>query len=265
MFPDLDPAVGLVRHHAGKLIFDYAVILGSGLGEVANIADLEGQVAYQDLPGFGCETVPGHAGRLCWGQVNERRVLFFLGRFHLYQGLLASQVVAPVLLAEQLGCRNILLTNASGAINPDFAPGDPVFVTDHINLTGENPLRGISPPPFLDLTSLYHRERYQSMRSSLKCSGVKLHEGVLAALPGPTYETPAEIRMLRTLGADLVSMSTVHEALVAYYYGMSVTAVSVVSNPAAGLSGVPLDHHDVLDTSQRAVGSVQEILKYLLK
>jgi len=265
MFPDLENAAEFVKRHTGDSPFEQAVVLGSGLGDVTQVAELEGELEYLQLPGFSHGAVPGHAGRLQWGKVNGRRVLFFQGRFHLYQGLQASQVVAPVVLAGQLGCRKILLTNASGAINPNFLPGDPVFITDHINFSGENPLRGISPPPFLDLTNLYHRERYEPMRSFLKRSGVTLHAGVLAALCGPTYETPAEIRMLRTLGADLVSMSTVHEAIAAHYLGLSVTALSVVANPAAGLADGVLAHEDVLIASQRGSGAIQKVLAYLLE
>lgn len=265
MLPDLKTAAEFVKSHAGDSPFEQTVVLGSGLGNVAQIAELEGQLDYSQLSGFPQGAVLGHAGRLLWGRVKGRRVLFFQGRFHLYQGLQASQVVAPVVLAGRLGCRKILLTNASGAINSKFLPGDPVFITDHINFSGENPLRGISPPPFLDLTNLYHRDRYETMRSFLERSGITLHAGVLAALAGPTYETPAEIRMLRTLGADLVSMSTVHEALAAHYLGLSVTAVSVVANPAAGLVEETLNHEDVLTASQKGVGAIREVLTCLLE
>ncbi|PLY04171.1 MAG: purine-nucleoside phosphorylase [Desulfuromonas sp.] len=265
MFPDLVAAVEFVNAQSARAEFDYAVILGSGLGAVVEAAVLEGEVAYRQLPDFCHHTVPGHAGKLGWGLIDGHRVLFFQGRFHLYQGLTVSQVVVPVVLAAQLGCRNILLTNASGAINPDFLPGEIVFVSDHINLTGENPLCGISPPPFLDLGNLYRSERYQDMRDDLEKSAIRLHQGVLAGLPGPTYETPAEIRMLKTCGADLVSMSTVHEALAAHFFRMQVTALSVVANSAAGLGDSELNHQEVLAVGRRSVGAVKEALSYLLR
>lgn len=265
MLPELTPAVDYVRSQTGETCFDYAVILGSGLGAVAEAAAPASELAYRDIPGFACCDVPGHAGKLLWGNLEGKKWLFFQGRFHLYQGLSVSQVVAPVVLAHRLGCNDILITNASGAINPLFSPGEAVFVSDHINLSGVNPLTGLSPPPFIDLSDLYRRSRYPDMRAFCAESGSVLHQGVLASLPGPSYETPAEIRMLKAAGADLVSMSTVNEAIAAHFLGMRVTALAIVANPAAGLAESSLDHQEVLAVSQRAVSVIRSLLEYLMR
>ncbi len=264
MLPDMSAAISYVRERVADTEIELAVILGSGLGEVAGAGRPLETIDYASIPGFPSGAVEGHSGRLVLGEVSGQRVLFFQGRFHLYQGLSANQVVAPVLLAAALGCSQILLTNASGGIDPDFAPGDLVLIRDHLNLTGENPLTGITPPPFLDLCDLYDTNRYPDLHACLGELGVRLHQGVLAALAGPSYETPAEIRMLRQLGADVVSMSTVHEAIAARHAGMRVSAISVVANPAAGLATPPLDHHDVLSASARSVTALRAILPILL-
>ena len=264
MFPDLSAAVQFVRQQRDACAaFDSVVILGSGLGSVVESAAIEGSVPYDELAGFPQGRVPGHVGKLLWGTFAGRRTLFFQGRFHLYQGLSAAEVVAPVILAHGLGCRDIFLTNASGGIRSDLKPGDLVFVTDHLNLTGDNPLRGLIPPSFLDLSDLYGRDRFPRLQKELEPRGVKLKQGVLAALSGPSYETPAEIRMLSTLGVDLVSMSTVHEAIAAKHLGMDVTAISIVANPAAGLSHTPLSHQEVLATSNSVTGSLPILLERL--
>jgi len=265
MLLPVDAARDYIRSYAGSEPFDLAVILGSGLGALVDDFPCGEGIAYARIPGFPRADVPGHAGKLFWSSCAGRRILFFQGRFHLYQGLGASELVAPVLLAHALGCAHLLLTNASGAVNPAYHPGDLVFVTDHLNLSGENPLRGISPPPFIDVSRLYGTGRLDALRRYLQAKGVRLHHGVLASLPGPSYETPAEVRMLGVLGADLVSMSTVHEALAACYLGMQVTAVSVVANPAAGIGDSPLDHLDVLHVVGSSVGAVRSLLDYLLE
>ena len=246
MLPDLSEAARIVGDNVGH--FDVAVILGSGLGSAVSLAEEAiTEFDYHSLPGFSPQMVPGHAGRLRCATVEGTRVLFFQGRYHLYQGLKARQVVAPVLLAHALGCTNLLITNASGAINPGFNTGDMVFVTDHINLTGDNPLTGLVPPPFIDLSDLYRRDRYSQFKEGLVPLGINLKQGVLASLPGPSYETPAEIKMLRGLGADLVSMSVVHEAIAAHFLKMKVTALSLVTNQASGVQNGPLSHEEVLE------------------
>jgi len=265
MLPDLHAAREHVRDRAGHEPFDLAVILGSGLGPLVDEFPCGAGLDYSSLHGFPRLVVPGHAGKLFWTSCAGKRILFFQGRFHLYQGLAASELVAPVVLAHALGCQHLLLTNASGGINPSFRPGDLVFITDHLNLTGENPLRGISPPPFLDVSQLYGADRLPLLQKNFLAAGLKLQHGVLASLPGPSYETPAEIRMLRALGADLVSMSTVHEAIAAHYLGLKVTGVSVVANPAAGLGDSPLDHSDVVHEVEASVGAVRKLIDFLLE
>ncbi|PLX95098.1 MAG: purine-nucleoside phosphorylase [Desulfuromonas sp.] len=246
---------------------EIAVILGSGWSETARGLLVDPvTIPYKDLPGFpALPMIHGHAGELLIGRVGERRVLLFCGRFHLYQGLSAREVAYPVRVAAAAGCRFLLQTNAVGGIRSDLAPGDLFVVNDHINLTGENPLRGEYPPPFVDLTSLYDSSVWDGLQLFADDKGIPLHRGVLAALPGPSYETPAEIRALERLGADVVSMSTVHEAIQAAALKMRTLALSLISNLAAGREPSPLSHQDVLATASTHQSRLKSLLFYLLQ
>jgi len=226
--------------------FDLAVVLGSGWNEAAQIGDVLGVFEYSDWPCFPAGQIAGHGGQLIAVQNSSSKILFFSGRFHCYQGLSAFQAAFPVRLAATLGCPRILLTCATGGVNRNYQPGDFMLVDDHINLLGDNPLRGLAGDTFVDLAGMYQQDVYDNL---LSCDTgfIKLHRGVLAAMPGPSYETPAEIRFLERAGVDVVSMSTVPEAIMARYIGMQVAAVAFVANYAAGLGPVPVSHKDVLD------------------
>ncbi len=255
-----DPA-GLAAAAAARLAaltgaasHDVAVVLGSGWVPAADaLGEAEVEVPVTDLPGFLPPTVAGHAGRARSLVVGGRRVLVLLGRTHLYEGRGTDPVVHGVRVAAAAGCRTVVLTNAAGGLRDGFAVGQPVLVSDHLNLTARSPLAG---PRFVDLTDLYSAR----LRALVREVQPDLAEGVYAALPGPHYETPSEIRMLRTLGADLVGMSTALEAVAARAEGLEVLAVSLVTNLAAGITGEPLDHAEVLQAGAASAERVGGLL-----
>jgi purine-nucleoside phosphorylase len=257
---DLDPAAGALaepgataREAAAALAaatgtptHDVAVVLGSGWVPAADVlGPPETEIPVTDLPGFAAPAVAGHAGRVRSVSVGARKVLVFLGRTHLYEGRGVDAVVHPVRVALAAGCGTVVLTNAAGGLRPGMAVGDVVLLSDHLNLTARSPLVG---PRFVDLTDLYSPR----LRRLVGDSDPSVSEGVYAALPGPHFETPAEIRMLRGLGADLVGMSTALEAIAARAEGAEVLAISLVTNLAAGLPGASLDHAEVLAAGQAA-------------
>jgi purine-nucleoside phosphorylase len=244
---ELAVATGAAHH-------DVALVLGSGWVPAADaLGEPDAELAVTQLPGFLPPAVAGHAGRIRSVTVGGRRVLAFLGRTHLYEGRGLEQVVHGVRVAAAAGCRTIILTNAAGGLRDGMAVGQPVLIADHLNLTARSPLVG---PRFVDLTDLYAVR----LRRIVQQIDPTITEGVYAALPGPHYETPAEIRMLRGLGADLVGMSTAMEAIAARAEGAEVLAVSLVTNLAAGLSGAPLDHAEVLAAGQAAAARMGALL-----
>jgi len=242
---------------------DVAVVLGSGWGPAADVlGESVAEFAVDELPGFLPSTVPGHGGSIRVARSSSRDVLIFKGRVHLYEGHDPSVVVHGVRSAILAGCRIVLLTNAAGSINADFPVGTPVTLNDHINLTGRSPLFGPPPPSpygirFVDLTEAY------SMRLRMIAREIDsgVGEGVYAALHGPNYETPAEIRMLRTLGADLVGMSTALECIAARHLGAEVMGLSLVTNLAAGLGIAILDHAEVVEAGAAAGDRVGRLLR----
>ena len=249
-----------VRQKAGTG-FDLAIVLGSGLGALAAEVTRPVTFFYRDLPCFQSLTIPGHAGALVAGDLFGWRVLLFVGRQHLYEGYSAFRTTLPVRLAHALGCRRLLLTNAAGGIREDFAPGDFMFITDHLNLLGDNPLRTLANS-FVDLSRLYCCNLLPPLQKWARTEGIPLHAGVLAAVPGPSYETPAEVRMLRTLGADAVSMSTVPEALMGKYLGMEIAGLCLIANRAAGLAAA-LSHDEVLEIAQQSASSFVQSVRRL--
>jgi purine-nucleoside phosphorylase len=261
----LSESVRLIHERSRVRAFDLAVVLGSGLGELVNTTTIESVIPYAELPVLPKEQIIGHQGNLVIARLQQKRVLFFQGRFHLYQGLTAREAATPVNLAHALGCRKILLTNASGGIRDDLAPGDFMYITDHINLMGDNPLRGVRQDPFVSLDDLYHAEYYAPLRNAAENDGWRLHQGVICGMSGPSYETPAEIRALRLLGADAVSMSTIPEAIMARYLGLATTGLSLIANRAAGLSREPLSHAEVLAAGAGAVPRLSLLLNALLE
>jgi len=248
----------------GTTDFDLAVILGSGWGPLADQAEAAVYVDYRDIPGFSHVQIEGHAGRLVSGRFHGWKVLFFQGRYHLYQGFAARQATLPVRVAAALGCRRLLLTNAAGGINSAYRAGDFMYVEDHLNLMGDNPLRGEPLHPFVDLCGLYRQSFFAPLRDHARQQGVTLHRGVLAALMGPSYETPAEIRMLQRLGADAVSMSTVPEAIMGRYLKMEVVGLSLIANLAAGLAPGRLDHQDVLRAGASGAANFLDLARHLM-
>lgn len=240
---------------------DVAVVLGSGWAPAVDLlgdAHADASVSVSDVAGFAAPTVPGHAGRVLSIDAGGTRALVFVGRTHLYEGRGADAVVHPVRTAAAAGCRTVILTNGCGGLRPEWAPGTPVLVRDHINMTGQTPLHGAT---FVDLTDLY------SPRLRALCREVDptLDQGVYVQLPGPQYETPAEIHMLRTLGGDLVGMSTALEAIAAREAGLEILGISLVTNQAAGMSGQPIRHEEVLEAgrnaAQRMGGLLGEVLR----
>lgn len=261
---NLSTSISQVKHWLADRNPQIAIILGSGLATVLDQLDEPLQLPYAEIPDFVAAGVVGHAGCLHSGALFGTPVLVFQGRYHCYEGYSAWQVTAPVRLAAAVGCRKILLSNAAGGIASDMQPGDFMLVTDHLNMFGENPLRGRPELDFIDLCNLYRHDFYLSLKKHLKSQQINLHAGVLAWMLGPSYETPAEIRMLATLGASAVSMSTIPEAIVARRFGLEVVAISYISNLAAGKSVVSLDHQDVLASGARAASSMKEVFASLL-
>jgi purine-nucleoside phosphorylase len=245
--------------------FDIAVVLGSGWMAAADaIGAAELEIPLAALGGFPRPTVEGHAPAVRYIVKDGLRVLLFLGRVHMYEGHDPHTVVHGVRTAIAAGCRTVVLTNAAGGIRAGYAVGEPVLISDHINLTGRSPLSGPLPagypPRFTDLTEVYSRR----LRALARHQDPTLSEGVYAALPGPHYETPAEIAMLRTAGADLVGMSTALEAIAARHLKAEVLAISLVTNPAAGLSDEPLSHAEVLAAARASAARIGELLAVLL-
>jgi purine-nucleoside phosphorylase len=239
------------------------VVLGSGLGHFADDLCDATRIPYAEIPGLPESRVHGHAGNLCVGTVSGIRVACLQGRAHVYEGHSLRRAVFGVRVLARLGCHSVLLTNAAGGIHASFVAGDLLLIRDHLNLMGMNPLRGPNfgtGPRFPDLTRAYDPEYLELARSAARETGITLREGVYAALLGPSYETPAEIAMLRTLGADAVGMSTVPEVIALRQLGVRVGAISCITNLAAGLSGQPLDHAEVEATAQRSRVAFNELL-----
>ncbi|MBV9761839.1 MAG: purine-nucleoside phosphorylase [Acidobacteriaceae bacterium] len=246
-----------------------AVVLGSGLGAFAGALSNPLRIPYPAIPDFPVSTAIGHAGELLIGTLagTLTDVIVMSGRFHLYEGYTARQVASGIRLFRELGVRRVVLTNAAGGINPQYATGALVLISDHINLQGANPLLGPddgSGPRFPDMTEAYAPGLRAIARATASELGISLHEGVYAAVLGPSYETPAEIRYLKTIGADLVGMSTVAETIAANHLGIEVLAISCVTNLAAGLGAEKLDAAEVLEVGRRVSGTFLRLLSALL-
>ncbi len=238
---DITPEVGL--------------ILGSGLGVLAELIEDGVAIAYSDIPHFPVSTVEGHEGELLLGNIKGRPVVMMKGRFHMYEGYGPEVTAFPVRVMKALGVSSLLVTNAAGGVNTSYQPGDLMVLSDHLNLTARNPLIGPNDPElgvrFPDLSEAYSRRLRQVFKDTAASQGLNVQEGVYAGLLGPTYETPAEIRMLRTLGADAVGMSTVSETIVARHAGVEVLGISCITNMAAGILDQPLSHDEVMETAER--------------
>ncbi|WP_334077083.1 purine-nucleoside phosphorylase [Paenibacillus sanfengchensis] len=231
------------------------LILGSGLGVLADHIEGAVSIPYSDIPYFPQSTVEGHAGELMIGTLNGAPVVLMKGRFHMYEGYGPELTAFPVRVMKELGVEKLLVTNAAGGINTSYRPGDLMLISDHINLTGTSPLIGQNDnelgPRFPDMSQAYSRRLRDLARKTAEKAGVPLQEGVYVGLLGPSYETPAEIRMLRTLGGDAVGMSTVSEVIVARHAGLEVLGISCISNMASGILDQPLSHDEVMETTDR--------------
>ena len=234
--------------------------VGSGLSTLAEAVTVEREVTFADV-GLPVSSVPGHAGKFVFGQLDQSPVLLMKGRVHLYEGHPPRTVTAGIRWLAQQGVRRLILTNAAGSINRSFQPGTWMMLADHLNLTGASPLEG---PDFIDLSAAYDPAWRAGFRAAAAASNILLHEGVYAGLRGPQFETPAEIRMLKSLGADAVGMSTVLETIQARSLGLTVTAFSCLTNWATGISPTPLDHHAVLTTGQRAAPTLIGLLTQVI-
>ncbi|GIO11754.1 purine nucleoside phosphorylase [Cohnella xylanilytica] len=247
---------------------EIGLILGSGLGVIGDEAEDAVTIPYADIPHFPVSTVEGHAGELVVGRLQGRVIALMRGRFHMYEGYEPERTALPVRVMKQLGAKTLLVTNAAGGINLDFASGNLMIISDHLNLTGRNPLVGPNDNAlgvrFPDMSDAYTRRLREVAKETAAELGIPVQEGVYAGMLGPNYETPAEIRMLRVLGADAVGMSTVPEVIVARHSGMEVVGISCITNMAAGILDQPLSHEEVMETTERVKGQFVSLVLALL-
>lgn len=242
-----------------------AIVLGSGLGGFADDFEEAVRIPYEEIPGFPRSTAEGHAGRLVAGKVDSVPVLAMQGRVHFYEGYSLEDVTFPVRTFKVLGIKTLVLTNASGGINVQLTQGALMVISDHLNLMGDNPLRGPNDerfgPRFPDMSAVYSPALQELVVEEAKASGVEVRRGIYGGLSGPSYETPAEIHLLRTLGADAVGMSTVPEAIVARHMDLEVLGISCITNMAAGIGDEPINHAEVMATGDRVRGAFTELLR----
>ena len=245
-----------------------ALVLGSGLGGFADDFEEAVAIPYEEIPGFVRSTAQGHAGRLVIGKVDSVTVLAMQGRVHYYEGYSLEEVTFPVRTFSLLGIKTLVLTNAAGGINVQLSQGALMVISDHLNLMGVNPLRGPNDdrfgPRFPDMTAVYSPELQELVVEEAKTINVEVRRGIYCALSGPSYETPAEIHLLRTLGADAVGMSTVPEAIVARHTGLEVLGISCITNMAAGISDEPISHEEVMATGDRVRATFTELLQRVI-
>ena len=245
------------------------VILGSGLGSMADQVEEKIVIKYEDIDDFLVSTVEGHEGQFVFGDYKGKKVAMMQGRFHYYEGYSMKEVTLPVFAMRRLGVKNLIVTNACGGVNKSFAPGDLMLIKDHLNFTGNNPLMGRNMeefgPRFPDMSRVYNRELMGLAERIGDEEGIPLKRGVYAIYTGPSYETPAEIRAYRTLGADAIGMSTVPEAIVANYSGMRVLGVSCITNMASGILDQPLNHEEVIEVSARVRDSFTTLISRVIE
>jgi len=242
-----------------------AIVLGSGLGGFADDFDEPVGIPYEEIPGFARSTAEGHAGRLVIGKVDQVPLIAMQGRVHFYEGYSLEQVTFPIRALKLLGIKTLILTNAAGGVNVQLTQGALMVLSDHVNLMGDNPLRGPNDsrfgPRFPDLTSAYSPELQEIAVEEAKALGIEIRRGIYAALAGPSYETPAEIHLLRSLGADAVGMSTVPEVIVARQMNIEVLGISCITNMAAGISDQPINHEEVMATGIRVRETFTQLLR----
>ena len=276
MSEDLSSATLYERaEHAARLIRSrwseeprIALVLGSGLGAFADDVQEPISIPYAEIPGFARSTVQGHAGRLVLGKIEGVPLVIMQGRFHYYEGYRFDEVIFPIRVFALMGVKALVLTNAAGGINVAFDQGALMVISDHLNLIGENPLRGANDerfgPRFPDMSEVYARDYQETAVDEAHRIGLELRRGIYAALSGPSYETPAEVRMLRTLGAYAVGMSTVPEAIIARQMGVKVLGLSCITNLAAGVHDEPINHEEVMETGARVHATFKELLRRVI-
>jgi len=263
IYRKIEEATAAIQSQAEGLRPQIGIILGSGLGSIGD--KLEGAITipYQNIPHFHGTSVEGHAGQLRLGKFAGIPTVILQGRFHIYEGYPMEEVVFPTRTICSLGIQTLILTNAAGGVNTRFRPSELMIIEDHLNLMGDNPLKGPNlgqlGPRFPDLSEAYSRRCIEIVRKAAEELSIPLHQGVYAGLLGPTYETPAEVRMLRTLGADAVGMSTVPESIAANHLGVQVFGISCITNLAAGLSPQKLTHQEVIDSSKHAATNLERL------
>lgn len=267
-YDDVMEAVAFIRSRV-SLAPAIAVILGSGLSEFVARVEEPVEFAYSAIPCWPTATVVGHPGRLVIGRIARRPVAVLAGRAHYYEGVPMDRVTLPVRVVARLGVRTLIATNAAGGINPGFEPGTLMVIDDHLNLMGTNPLVGPNDerfgPRFPDMTEAYSPRLRQVADQAAAALGIGVRHGVYAAVAGPSYETPAEIRALRILGADAVGMSTVPEVIVARHMGVEVLGISCITNPAAGVRPRPLSHDEVIETAARVGAAFGALLTGIIE
>ena len=264
----MEKTVDYIKSKIGDFKPEIAIVLGSGLGELAD-EYCEIKLAYSEIPGFPVSTVKGHNGNLVFAKVNGKNIMMMQGRFHFYEGHSMQTVTYPIKIMKKLGVETILITNAAGGVNPYFKPSSLMIIKDHINFMGTNPLIGPNDDTlgerFPDMSEVYTKSLREIPHTCSNNLNIPVEEGIYIALTGPTYETPAEVNMVRTLGADAVGMSTVPEAIVASYLKMKVLGISCICNSAAGISTVGLSHKEVLEAAEKAKTNFKKLVLEIIK
>lgn len=264
----MDTTVKYICEKIGDFKPEIGIILGSGLGDFADSFNSI-KISYNDIPNFEKSNVQGHKGQLVFAEVNGKKVVMMQGRYHFYEGYSMQTVTFPVKVMKKLGVQTLIITNAAGAVTEEFTPGDLMFITDHINFMGTNPLMGKNDDTlgtrFPDMSEIYSKTLIQKAEAVVKELNIDYQKGVYVATTGPSYETPAEIKMFRMLGGNAVGMSTAPEAIVANYCGLKVLGISCLTNYAAGVTHNPLNHQEVIETADKVKESFKNLLAQFIK
>ena len=269
LMKSLSQSAEYIKSKIGDERIEIGLVLGSGLGGLADEIEDAVVIDYHDIPHFPVSTVPGHKGRLVIGKLEGRRVLCMQGRFHYYEGWSMQQCVSPIRVMNALNIKSLFLTNAAGCVNVNWKPGDLMIINDHIKLIQDNPLRGMNPdslgPRFFDMCTSYDPELIEVAKSASKSTGIETREGVYMLFTGPSFETKAEVRFARIAGADAVGMSTVPEAIAAAHMGMHTLGISCLTNMAAGILDQPLNHEEVIETGNKVKSKFTSLVREIVK
>jgi len=264
----LEKAVDYIKEKIADFKPEIGIVLGSGLGELAD-KYCKISIDYKDIPGFKASTITGHKGRLVFAEINNKKIVMMQGRYHYYEGYSIETIVFPIKVMKMLGVKILIVTNASGGVNPSFRPSDLMVITDHINFMGVNPLVGPNDDKigerFPDMSKLYTPEYVDLVKKTSAELGIEIQEGVYIAFSGPSYETPAEVKMAGIMGADAIGMSTVPESIVAAWAGMKVIGISCICNSAAGISTSGLSHSEVIQAANMAKDKFIKLIKEVIK